>query len=208
MHRNDALNLLMKSSAAMHSAGKPLMRRILPAEQDIVLWNHYPDADIVNGALSSRYFYHCHPVEERGDGEHGHFHLFLRKSAFSRGMRPFIPAPKKRKKPKVVHIAALSISAEGLPVGWFTTNRWVTGEWMYRAAHIRQLLPSIDFRGDVGDPLVNDWLTAMVQLSADMIGALLDERDERLMVADPSGENEDVEIVSRGVIDLAALLDS
>ncbi len=207
MNRNDALDLLMSSSEAMHRDGTPLMRRILPSEQDIVLWHHYPGVDIVNGAHASRYFYHCHPVEERGNGEHGHFHIFIGKTAFSKDVRPMISPPKKRNTPKVVHVAALSINAAGLPVGWFTTNRWVTGEWMYRAADIRQLLPLIDFRGDAGDPLVNDWLTAIVHLSFDMIGVLLDQRDAQIMAQDPSGENEDLEIASQAAIDLAVLLD-
>ncbi len=208
MEKNEALDLLMASSERMHAQGVPLMRRLLPAEESIELWEHYPDVDVVNGPLFSRYFYHCHPVEERGEGEHGHFHIFVGKAAFPRNLRPLIPSPKKRKTPKVVHIAALSISAEGLPVGWFTTNRWVSDEWLYAAKDIRSFLPGIDFRGPNGDPLVNDWLTALAQLSINMIADLLDQRDEMLIAQDLGGNNHAVEIVSQAAIDLATLLDS
>ncbi len=207
MQHNEALDLLMSSSEQMHIEGIPLMRRLLPAGEDVLLWEHYPEVDVVNGPVASRYFYHCHPVEERGEDEHGHFHIFLGKHAFPKHIRPLISAPDKRQTPKVVHLAALSISVDGLPVGWFTTNRWVTDEWLYSAKAILKILPQLDFRGAMGDPLVNGWLTAMVHLSANMIGELLEQRDQVLSLQRVGGENHDVEITSKAAINLAALLD-
>jgi hypothetical protein len=208
MDRSQAIDLLMESSERMFAEGIPLMRRLLPAESEIALWDHYPEYDVVNGPLACRYFYHCHPVEERGEAEHGHFHIFMGKSAFGRGKRALIsPLTGKREKPKVVHIAALAIDPNGMPLSWFTTNRWVTGEWLYPAAAIAKLLAQFDLRGDNGDPLVNDWLTAMVQVSRGVITGLLDQRDQALASRQLDGDDRELEILSQAVIDLAALLD-
>jgi len=118
----------------MFQSGKPLMSRLLPADGTSEAWAHYPEGDVGNGAISSRYFYHSHPPEEREADEHGHFHLFVGKQAMSNEAEALItpPAlPNGQKRAEVVHIAALSIGYDGLPLRWFGTNRWVTDEWLY-----------------------------------------------------------------------------
>jgi hypothetical protein len=207
MDRNSAREMLMDCSMRMHEQGAPLMRRVMPCDEETKLWSHYPENDVVNGHLACRYFYHCHPPEEREFGEHGHFHLFVGKSAMTQSQRPSIAAPKsKAKRPDVVHIAALSIDTNGLPARWFTVNRWVTDEWLYPADDLTALLPRFNLQGANGDPLVNGWLTAMVQLSLQVIAALLSQRDAELARRDPSGENRSTEILSTAAIDLEALL--
>ena len=207
MDRNPALEMLMDASMRMHEQGVPLMRRVVPADQEIRLWSHYPENDVVNGDLGCRYFYHCHPEEEREFGEHGHFHIFLSKAAMAKSHAPLIPAPKsKAKRADVVHIAALSVDTNGLPVRWFTVNRWVTDEWLYPAPGIIALLPQFNLAGSNGDPLVNDWITAMVQLSRPHIADLLTQRDIELALRDPSGEDRASEILSLSAIDLETLL--
>jgi hypothetical protein len=209
MDHQAALEMLMDSSVSMHEQGVPFMRRVLPAEEETRLWAHYPENDVVNGPLDCRYFYHCHPPEERTFGEHGHFHIFFGKSAMSSSVKPMIPAPKtKVKRADVVHIAALSVDTNGLPVRWFTVNRWVTDEWLYPAEQVSELLPQFNLEGANGDPLVNRWITAMVQLSRPQITELLLQRDAELKQHDPSGANRDVEITSLTPIDLEALLGS
>jgi hypothetical protein len=207
MDRQTALEMLMESSVRMHEQGVPLMRRVLPADEEIRLWSHYPDNDVVNGPLTCRYFYHCHPPEEREFGEHGHFHLFFGKSAMKPNQKPLIAAPNtKIKRADVVHIAALSVDTNGVPVRWFTVNRWVTDEWLYPANQIIGLLPKFNLEGTNGDPLVNSWLTAMIQLSRGDIAQLLLERDAKLTQNDSSGEDRNLEIMSLRTIELDALL--
>ncbi len=149
----------------MFAGGQPLMNRILPSAEPAELWQHYPPDDVVNGTAGSRYFYHCHPPAERSEGEHGHFHLFLDTSVMPDSVDPIIAPPaatSDEPRADVVHIGALAISTEGLPLCWFTTNRWVTDEWIYPAEAVIDQLAQFDLRGPDGDPLVNDWLTAMV----------------------------------------------
>jgi hypothetical protein len=168
MTRAEFTDLLVRSTSAMFADGRPLMQRILPADAPAEIWQHYPPDDVVNGSAGSRYFYHCHPPAERSAGEHGHFHLFLDKSAMARDAAPLIAPPatgSDEPRADAVHIAALSISTGGLPLAWFTTNRWVTDEWVYPAEAVIAQFDRFDLRGPDGDPLVNDWLTAMVPRS-------------------------------------------
>jgi hypothetical protein len=202
-----AADQLIAATVAMHDEGIPLMRRILP-EGEIRLWDHYPEFDRVSPASGARYFYHCHPVEERGDGEHGHFHLFLGKWAMPKGAKPAIapPRPRKRSVPQVVHLAGLSVDQSGLPIGLFTTNQWVTGEWLYPADMLVTALPRFDLSDADGDPLVNRWLTAVVHLLSKQITALLEERDQLLARQGWDGEDRGVEITSFAPIDLDEII--
>ncbi len=207
MDRQIAINMLMDSSLRMHKTGIPLMRRLLPNDDDIRLRDHYPADDVVNGPLFCRYFYHCHPPEERAFREHGHFHLFFGQASIDTDISPLIAAPPtKLKRADVVHIAALSVDVNGLPVSWFTVNRWVTDEWLYSADVISALLEQFDLCGQRGDPLINQWLTAMVQISRGEISKLLQLRDTLLGSQDPSGEDRSTEVLSISQIDLEALL--
>jgi hypothetical protein len=210
MTRADLTDLLMSSTAAMFADGRPLMSRVLPSDKPAEIWQHYPPDDVVNGSAGSRYFYHCHPPAERSAGEHGHFHLFLDISAMADGAAPLIAPPvtgSDEPRADVVHIAALSISTGGLPLCWFTTNRWVTDEWVYPAEAVIAQLDRFDLRGPDGDPLVNDWLTAMVGLCRAEIAALLSERDLVLAERDPTGESRAVEITSSKLIALEELFE-
>lgn len=210
MTRADFTDLLMTSTAAMFAAGRPLMNRLLPGDAAAELWQHYPPDDVVNGAAGSRYFYHCHPPAERSEGEHGHFHLFFDKSALPADIAPLIaPPPPTSDEPRaeVVHIGALAISTDGLPLSWFTTNRWVTDEWVYPADAVIAQLSRFDLRGPDGDALVNDWLTALVGLARDDLADLLRQRDAVLELRDMTGEDRSVEITSISAISLERLLD-
>jgi hypothetical protein len=210
MTRAELTDLLMASTAAMFADGRPLMSRILPSAEPAELWEHYPEGDVVNGPAGSRYFYHCHPPAERGAGEHGHFHLFLDRSAIPDGIAPIIaPPPTTPDEPRadVVHIGALAISTDGLPLTWFATNRWVTDEWIFSAEAVIAQLARFDLRGSSGDPLVNDWLTAMVGLSHGDLADLLRERDAVLEARDRTGENRTVEVTGVRPIALERLLD-
>lgn len=208
MNRAELTDLLMSSTAAMFAGGQPLMSRVLPSDEPAELWKHYPPGDVVNGVAGSRYFYHCHPPAERSEGEHGHFHLFLDKSAIRAGTAPMIAPPvmaSDEPRADVVHIGALAISTEGLPLCWFTTNRWVTDEWLYPSEVVIAQLERFDLRGPDGDPLVNDWLTAMVGLCRADLAALLSERDAVLKARDLTGEDRTVEVTSLKPIHLEEL---
>ncbi len=206
-HATSTGDALWQAMLAIHRSGIPLMSRILPDGQQPEAWQHYPRCDVVNGKWGARWFYHCHNPGDRTDNEHGHFHFFLGRKAFSRTVRPLARPPQgRRPRPSLVHIAALSIDFNGLPTSWFVTNRWVTDEWLYPAEAISAKLDRLSFSGADGDPMVNDWLGAMLQASLDRIAALLAQRDVILAKRDPACEDRAIEVVAKAPIDLESLL--
>jgi hypothetical protein len=211
MSNSDLAELLFDSTQAMFNSGTPLMHRVVPKDKPAEVFAHYPKGDATNPSTGSRYFYHCHPPGQRIDGEHGHFHIFFERSAMPDGTKPIMDRPpiklkKGKKRANVVHIAALSVSLEGLPMQWFTTNRWVTDEWVHAAKDIVPMLDRYDMRGSKkGDPLVNDWVTAMVGLAREDIAKILRERDVALR-DDPEGKDKSLEMLSALPISLEELL--
>ncbi|MEW6695528.1 hypothetical protein Tther_00258 [Tepidimonas thermarum] len=149
--------------------GVSLAQAALAGARDFQALRHYPARDVVDAAHGTRFYYHAHGGTQRWGAEappeHGHFHLFWDGSA---------PGTH-------VHLAALALDARGQPLRWFTTNRWVTaGRWA-AADELIARLPRfrIAARGGRLAPLAR-WLTAMVQLFADEIAALLRARDAAL----------------------------
>lgn len=204
----DFANSLIEATLTMHESGVPFMRRVIPKDQDVRLWDHYPADDAISPRTKSRYFYHCHPPAERGVGEHGHFHFFLPKSVIGDPLDcRAAPIDLAIKRADVVHVAALSISADGLPLEFFTVNRWVTDEWLYSAASIAVVLDRFDLTGADGDPHVNQWLTAIVALARPLITDLLETRDAVLSAAGWLGEDRAIEITSRASVDLQSIVD-
>lgn len=197
---------LLDASQRMFDSGRPLMRRMIPDGEAVRIWDRYPPHDIVNGGRRTRYFYHCHPPEARG-AEHGHFHLFVDRAAVP---GPALFAPPDGAPPphaEVTHLAALAIDAQGLPIRWFTVNRWVTGEWLFPAPSLVPLLTDYDLNGPEGDALVNMFLGAIVRLSASVLADLLAERDRIIARPGFDPEARSVEILSSVAVDLGALLD-
>ena len=207
MPKADMIDRLLDSAEAMHATGKPMMARLLPDEgASAEIYAHYPPDDVVNGSLGARWFYHCHPPGEREGDEHGHFHLFVAREALT-GRALIAAPPTDAPRADVVHLAALAIDRQGLPLRWFTVNRWVTDEHLYPAASIADVLAAVDFRGPSGDPLINAWLSAILQLSVDDIVDLLEKRDLDLRKNGLDGEDRRREVLSASPVDLAALLD-
>jgi len=205
---HEAAGALAQATLSMHLSGVPLMRRLLPADAPMRLWDHYPADDIVCPVSGARYFYHAHPPEERGAEEHGHFHLFLPVRAMAAPALPLIAPDRPAQPGDWVHIAALAVSDAGLPSALFTVNRWVTDEWLYPAHSIISAMDRFDLRRAPGDALVNAWLTAAVALCSPLIAVLLAERDRVLLAHDPLGEDRAYEVISRAPVDLQVLFEA
>lgn len=203
----EAAQILIDATLAMHASGKSLMHLVLPANSEPEQWAHYPPDDAVSPVSGCRYFYHCHPPEERSEGEHGHFHLFLPLDLFAARDCLSGPSEDDEKRAEVVHIAALSFDIHGIPRQLFTTNRWVTDEYLMSAVAIRSALARFDLVGADGDPLVNQWLTAFIKLAREPIFDLLCQRDAFLEGKDWPGEDRNIIITSCMMLDLQALID-
>ncbi len=183
------------------------MARVLGGAGRVAAWAHHPPGDVVNGPMQARYYYHCHNPGDRAAAEHGHFHLFVGRGAVSRRVSPLIrPPDERRPRPALVHIAALAIDRQGVPMAWQAPNRWVTDEWLYPADTIAALVPTLSFDGPQGDPLVSRWLGAMLRASHGPVATMLAERDDFLRRHDPAGEDRGIEIAAQTAIDADALI--
>lgn len=180
MTQEDAARIVVETITQMAAEGMPLMQRILP-QGDIHWWAHYPEDDARDQVTQSRYYYHVHEPGDRDPNEHGHVHLFLHRTQIGKAAIPIARPAEDDKAPALVaHIAGLSIDHRGIPIAWFTTNRWVTDEFLYPAATLAAHLDRYNVDNAGEDPLVDRFLTAMVALYREELGALLAARDDRL----------------------------
>ncbi|GAB4214356.1 MAG: hypothetical protein Fur007_10380 [Rhodoferax sp.] len=142
-------------------SGTSLARVALAGSSHCVEFQHYPAKDVVDVRNGCRFYYHVHTSSRRPAQEHGHFHLF----AHGVGEQGY------------AHLGALSLDDRGVPLRWFVTNGWVTGESLDAAARAADALARfrVDVRGRMA-PLAR-WLTAMVCLYADDLRDLQRQRD-------------------------------
>lgn len=161
--------------------GLNIVGEVLCGQGEFIELNHFPDDDAFDGDTQSQYYYHAH----RGlDGEHGHFHTFIRTPGMPEGMQPVEHKNASEPWPQggeaLSHLIAISMDAYGFPIGLFTTNRWVTAEAWYAAEDVTQLLAR--FRVDHAAPSwpVNRWISAMFVLFRPQMHQLLLQRDAAL----------------------------
>ncbi len=187
------------SEQVLASRGSSVVAAALGSAPSCEPWQHYPAGDVYDPRSHAQYFYHAHPPGERGPGEHGHFHLFLRAGGMAPGTRPLVlpelviagaapataspsaPEPHAGEDGEWCHIVALAMNAAGQPIRLFTTNRWVTGETWYRAADVVAMLDRF-WVGETGpSPHLNRWIAGATQFFRPQIATLVAERDEAVM---------------------------
>lgn len=108
------------------------------------------------------------------------------------------------------HLIAISMDRLGVPIGLFTTNKWVTGESFYTARDAIRIIDRFSIGAPDPYPDTNRWITAMVQLFQPQIALLLDQRDraiaahaQRYPDRDPL-DDETLEVTSEMAIDVDA----
>ena len=137
--------------------------------------NHYPKGDVYDSETHSQFYYHSHR-----EGEHGHFHTFLRENGMPKDCRPVKQSEAgfmKERDDKLSHLIAISMNRAGFPIGLFTTNRWITADNWYPADDVINMLDR--FEMDLAWPSwpVNIWVTAMLRLFRPQIEELVRERN-------------------------------
>lgn len=141
---------------------------------------HYPKGDVYDKESHAQYYYHAHRAES---GEHGHFHTFVRAKGMPRDLKP-VPyngdGPRPTGKDAISHIVAVSMDRPGMPIGLFTTNRWVTGESLYSAEDVVKLIDKFSIEQSYPCLATNRTLTSLIKLFKPQIVALLKVRDEVL----------------------------
>lgn len=189
---HDAAAEVLACERALAKSGTSVVGEVLRDQSDFVTWQSYPSGDVYDAETHSQYFYHAHAPADMVDGEHGHFHTFLRPAAF--GLKPAPVAgfdAAADAAALVSHLIAISVDARGMPFRLFTTNRWVTGETWYSAGDVLTMLDRFNVDLALPNWAVSRWVTGMVRLFRPQVEALVTARDVAIAawVADHPGED-------------------
>jgi len=173
-----AANTIKECHRLLGKAGINVVSELLKGQGTFYQSNHYPDGDVYDNETHSQYYYHNH----RGlNGEHGHFHTFLRSPAIPDKIKPMQgfkqsePWPLDRE--ALAHFVCISMDDEGFPIGLFTVNRWVSAQTWYSAEDTIDLLEHFYIDHAYPNLVVNQWISAMFVLFRPYIVSLLEHRD-------------------------------
>ena len=175
------------------------------SERRLYPFDHYPRGDVYDPVSCSQYYFHFHR-----EGEHGHFHTFLRPKGMPADIQPADPMDQRPPgdNDALSHLVAIAIDAQGQPDMLFTTNRWVTAETWYKADDVKRMLPCFHVSHDRPSDLLNRWVTALVTLFQPQIERLLDERDATIaryshrLPGIPVFDDRELEVTSQMSIDV------
>ena len=183
---------VMECYRVLEKASANVVGEVIANQGTFYEWDHYPDGDVFDHDSHSQHYYHSHRPEE---GEHGHFHLFMRREAIPDRMthRPYGSTGEWPTGDDIIcHLIAIAMEPKGYPTHLFTTNRWVTGEIWYRSADVIELLDRFEIDHTYPSWAANRWITAMVALYQPQIAQLLIERD---VVIDAWAESHDGDVL-------------
>lgn len=165
-------------SQILRKTGSHVVSEVLKGQGVFSTMEHYPLSDAFDEETYSQYYYHTH----RG-GEHGHFHLFLRQGGMEIGTIPLLYDERNLKLDDIqtfAHLVAISMDDQGVPIGLFTVNRWVTGEDWYGAEDLKKMIHRFSVNHAYPSYVVNRWLKVMLILFRPQIEDLIDTRDQIL----------------------------
>ncbi len=172
------------SLAALAKAGFNPVTAVLDGACAVEEWQHFPPGDARDPGTNSQFYYHAHAAGERIEGEHGHFHTFVRaKRIFPdlQSQQTIGGCDTATDEDAVTHLVGISTEASGRLIRLFTTNRWVTGEAWYEAASVIRMLDHFDMTERRPSHELNRWVTAVVAMFRPQIEDLLQARDLRLL---------------------------
>jgi len=190
---HDAAALVLACQKRLAEAGSSPVAEALKDAGAFEEWGHYPPGDVEDAGTGSLYYYHAHAAHERAEGEHGHFHIFVRPPRLGLSPEPdrrYEGADPHAPEARIAHLAALSMDAHGRPMRFFATNRWVSDETWYPGKTVAALIDRFAIEKTEPSADLNTWVTGMVRLFRPQIAALLEERDrvlERAAESRPEG---------------------
>lgn len=174
----------------LRKGGMNVVGEMLKGQGQFIELDHFPKGDVFDPETHSQFYYHAHR-----EGEHGHFHLFLRAKGMPVIARP-VPEAAGRDWPKgddaLSHLVAISMDKAGYPIRMFTTNRWVTGETWYPGDQVKVMVDYFNIDHAYPSWPANRWITAMARLFRPQIRALITERDLALARARAKNPDSDV----------------
>jgi len=176
---NAAADEILECYRVLKKGDANIVGEILKGQGTFYEWDHYPEGDVYDNETHAQYYYHAHR-----EGEHGHFHTFLRKKGMREGVEP-VPYDGDAEWPTeedeiICHLIAISMNSAGFPIALFTTNRWVTGENWYEKNDVIDMLYGFIIDHCTPSWPANRWLTAMLVLFRPQIEKLIIARDEKI----------------------------
>lgn len=166
---------VLECHRVLAQTGDNIVGELLPAAGTFYEFDHCPPGDIFDHESHCQYYYHAHR-----EGEHGHFHIFMRQEGMPKDCRPARQSKAEylaKGKDKVCHLVAISMDSMGIPSRLFTTNRWVTAENWYPAKDVLAMIEHFEIGHAKPSWVVNRWITAMLRLFRPQIAELLKLRD-------------------------------
>ncbi|MEX1036078.1 MAG: hypothetical protein WDZ54_08985 [Sneathiella sp.] len=201
---NAAADEILECYRVLKKGGANIVGEILRGEGTFYEWDHYPEGDIYDSETHAQYYYHAHR-----EGEHGHFHTFLRKKGMRAGVLPVRylgDADWPTAEDEVIcHLIAISMNSAGFPIGLFTTNRWVTGENWYDKTDVIEMLDGFVIDHSTPSWPVNRWLSAMTVLFRPQIEQLIIARDAK--VAEWQVDKPDTDVFEDRDLEVTSALD-
>ncbi len=165
--REDAARDALARQLRLARQGRSMLYPFIGRSQRFEIWQHYPRNDAVDETGRWQFYFHAHDRAEKNSArhpqEHGHIHLFRRSP---QGL--------------LTHLTGLSLDVRGLPLTWFATNQWVTGErWQAAESLVRGLSAfELRLRGPLAGAAL--WLADMVRFYAVPLRQMLQQRDAAL----------------------------
>ncbi len=166
---------ILKCYRVLEKSDSNVVAEVLRGQGEFYEFDHYPDGDVYDPETHSQFYYHSHR-----EGEHGHFHTFLREKGMPKDCRPAEQSEAdfmKERDDKLSHLIGISMNRAGFPIRLFTTNRWITADNWYSADDVIKMLDRFEI--DLAWPSwpVNIWVTAMLRLFRPQIEELVRRRD-------------------------------
>jgi hypothetical protein len=140
--------------------------------------DHYPSDDAYDPTTGATFFYHAHDGGSREFPEHGHFHCFVEKAAVAAAAAPLQRPNRPKRNWGLCHLVAVSMDRSGVPMRLFTTNQWVTKEWLYPAPVVIDLVNHFELKEPGTVTPAGEWITSLVALFRPQIEFLLHRRDQ------------------------------
>lgn len=154
--------------------------RDLIGDAVLTVGDHYPSDDVYDPMTGTLFFYHAHDAGTRAFAEHGHFHCFVERHAIPPGLKPLKRPGRPKKDWGLCHLVAVSMDSSGVPARLFTTNQWVTKEWLYPAPVVIDLLERFAIADASLVTPAGEWITSLIALFRPQIEFLLHARDRTL----------------------------
>lgn len=187
---HDALMMMNECQRVLANTNHSIVTEILRFTDKFEYWKHVPPKDVLDGHSNSQYYYHAHPESSEDsatiihDGEHGHFHTFMRKAGILNSEKPYDAVdydPEKDDASKhTAHIIGIAMDKAGQMTGLFTTNRWVTGEVWYKADDMIAMAERYEVDHAQPSWPVNMWVSQCFKAFLPFINALLLQRDKTI----------------------------